>query len=61
MQTPTRTQEVAVYIRDVTAELASIAESGDMTFLTYLLRLAEAEAEGLTEVESPKSAPDQDC
>lgn len=41
-------EETATYILEMTRELARLAERADLQVLAYLLRMAEAEADGQT-------------
>jgi hypothetical protein len=49
---PTKAAETSTFIRDMVGELAEMADSVDLPFLSYLLRLVEAEARSATETES---------
>jgi hypothetical protein len=49
MPMSTKTPETAAFIRDMSGELADMADSAYLPFLGYLLRLAKAEANNVSQ------------
>ena len=52
-------QATATYVAHLSHELAEMAENAGLAFLTYLLKMAEAEARATVGDDAPSDAPQQ--